>query len=108
MRLEILHVPECPQVAPLLKLLERVTHLPVTTTVIDSVEQAAGRGMVGSPTLLVDDDDAFPTTEEDRRAGGLSCRLFRDRWGRTGPLPTLEQVRDALTERSPDPRADLR
>ncbi|WP_152365277.1 alkylmercury lyase [Microlunatus speluncae] len=108
MQLEILHVPDCPQVSPLLKLLERVTHLPVTTTMIDSIELAASRGMTGSPTLLVEDTDAFPPSEEDRRAGGLSCRLFRDHRGRTSPLPTVDQLRDALTARSLDPGADLR
>lgn len=108
MQLEVLHVPDCPQVSLLLKAIERVTHLPVTTTMIDTIEQAAGRGMNGSPTLLIDDEDAFPPTEEQRRAGGLSCRIYRDRFGRPAPVPTLDQLRDAIAVRSPFPKAYLR
>lgn len=108
MLLEVLHVPDCPQVSLLLKALERVTRLPVMTTMIDSVEAAAGRGMNGSPTLLIDDEDAFPPSEEQRRAGGLTCRIYRDRFGRPAPVPTLDQLRDAIAERSPFPRAYLK
>jgi len=108
MRLEVLHVPDCPQLPLLLKNLERITHLPVTTTMIDSVDRAAGRGMNGSPTLLIDDVDAFLPSDAVRRAGGLSCRLYQDRLGRPVPVPTVDQLRDAIADRSPFPRAYLR
>lgn len=52
MKLEILHVPDCPNLPPLLKRLAEVTDLPVTTRVIDTDADAARFRMAGSPTLL--------------------------------------------------------
>lgn len=43
MRLEVLHVPDCPSLAPLLGRLAEVTDLPVVTRVIESDADAAAR-----------------------------------------------------------------
>jgi hypothetical protein len=94
MNLEVLHVPDCPNLPPLLERLAQVTDLPVTTRLIDTDEDAARFGMAGSPTLLIDGVDPFAP------AGGcecgVSCRLYRDQDGRIVAAPSVEQLRAAL------------
>jgi hypothetical protein len=95
MKLEVLHVPDCPNLPPLLERLAEVTDLPVTTRVIDSDADAAMFGMAGSPTLLIDGVDPFAVTGECDC--GVSCRLYRDQDGRIVAAPSVEQLRDAIT-----------
>jgi hypothetical protein len=95
MKLEVLHVPDCPNLPPMLQRLAEVTDLPVTTRVIDTDADAARFGMAGSPTLLIDWVDPF-TTPGDCECG-VSCRLYRDQNGRIIAAPSAEQLRDALT-----------
>lgn len=94
MKLEVLHVPDCPNLPPLLDRLAQVTDLPVTTRVIESDADAIRFGMSGSPTLLVNGIDPFAA--EEPCECGVSCRLYRDETGRIVPAPSLEQLRDAL------------
>lgn len=95
MKLEVLHVPDCPNLRLLLERLAAVTDLPVATHVIGSDADAARFGMAGSPTLLVDGVDPFATVEGCECA--MSCRLYHDEAGRIVPTPSVEQLRDALT-----------
>jgi hypothetical protein len=95
MKLEVLHVPDCPNLPPLLERIAEVTDLPVATRVIDTDADAARFGMAGSPTLLIDGVNPF-TTAGDCECG-VSCRLYRDQDGRIVPAPSVEQLRDALT-----------
>jgi len=95
MKLEVLHIVDCPNLPPLLERLAAVTDLPVTTRVIDSDKEAAELGMAGSPTLLINGVDPF--VEPEGRAGGVSCRLYRDEQGRIVPAPSVAQLRDAIT-----------
>ncbi|MEU4291746.1 alkylmercury lyase family protein [Kribbella sp. NPDC026596] len=94
MRLEVLHLPDCPNLSPLLERLALVTDLPVATRVIESDADAARFGMAGSPTLLIDGVDPFG--EPGECECGLSCRLYRDDEGRIVPAPSVEQLRAAL------------
>lgn len=94
MKLEVLHVPDCPSLPPLLDRLREVTDLPVTTRVIDSSAEAAEFGMAGSPTLLIDGVDPFATP--DPCDSGVSCRLYRDQDGLIVPAPSTAQLRDAI------------
>ena len=57
--LEILCVPDCPNLAPMLQRLQRVTDCPVTIREITTLAEAVANGMAGSPTLLVDGMDPF-------------------------------------------------
>ncbi len=98
MRLEVLSVADCPHVALMLERLAQVTGLPLATRVIGSDEDAVRFGMTGSPTLLVDGFDPFATAGQP----GLSCRLYRDEDGRTIPVPSVEQLREAINGRSTD------
>lgn len=95
MKLEVLHVPDCPNLPPLLDRLRQVTDQQVTTRAIDSDAEAAQFGMTGSPTLLINGADPFATP--GRRASGLSCRLYRDADGRNIPVPSVEQLREVIT-----------
>lgn len=98
MKLEVLHVPDCPNLGSMLERLAEVTALPVATRVIDTDADAARFGMAGSPTLLIDGVDPF--TAAGACECGMSCRLYRDEDGRIVPAPSVEQLRDALTAAS--------
>ncbi len=95
MRLTILHVPDCPNVATLQDRIGRLITAEgvVTLRVVDSADLAAEVGMTGSPTLLVDGVDPFA---EPGRSASLSCRLYRDAAGRLAGSPSLAQLRHAL------------
>jgi len=95
MRVEVLHVPECPNLAVLLQRLDEVLgdRESVTTRLIETDEQAAALGMAGSPTLLLDGVDPFP---DPAQRPGLACRIYRDEDGRTSAAPSLAQLRTVL------------
>jgi hypothetical protein len=99
MRLTILHVPDCPNVATLQnRLAEAIAghadaDVDINRQLVDSEQAARELGMTGSPTLLVDGHDPFA---EPGRAASLSCRLYRDETGRIVGAPTVTQLRRAL------------
>ncbi len=66
----------------------------VTLTEIVTDEQAAQRGFIGSPTVLVDGVDLLPSPADEPT--GLSCRVYRRRDGRYSPTPDPDDLRDAL------------
>jgi len=99
MKLEVLHVPDCPNLPPMLERLAEVTDLPVATRRIDNDADAARFGMAGSPTLLVDGVDPF-TAAGDCECG-VWCRLYPDENGQVFSAPSVEQLHDALTATSP-------
>lgn len=94
MRLEILHVADCPGAAVLA---ERVTALvgrrpgvDVTYRQVDDEAAAVASGMRGSPTLLVDGVDPFADAGQPP---SVSCRLYR---GSPGGCPSEDALRAAL------------
>jgi hypothetical protein len=91
--LEVLHVPGCPNMAPLLERLRQVTRLTVTTREISSEAEAEAFGMAGSPTLLVDGRDPFADPAAGR---GIACRIYRDEHGEAAPVPSVTQLRNAM------------
>lgn len=98
MRLRILHVPDCPNVAVLEERLDDLLgdgrlDIQVVREVVDSEDAAAAAGMAGSPTLLVDGADPFTEPEQ---APSVSCRLYRDEAGRLDRAPSAAQLRRAL------------
>jgi hypothetical protein len=94
MILEVLHVPDCPNLETLLDRLGEATDLPVATHQVASEVEAAAWAMCGSPTLLVDGIDPF--ADADQRAKGLWCRIYRDENGQTTSAPSVEQLRRAV------------
>ena len=103
MKLEVLHVRDCPNLSPLLERIAEVTDLPVIARMVESDAEAATFGMAGSPTLLIDGVDPFAAP--DKRDRGISCRLYRDQDGRIVPAPTIQQLRDAIVAAGPGPAA---
>lgn len=98
MRLEILQVPDCPNVAVLQRRLEQAlagetTEVKLVHRVIDDPQDATAAEMVGSPTLLVDGRDPFALAGQPP---SLSCRLYRDDHGALAGAPSVAALRDAL------------
>lgn len=97
MKLQILSVPDCPNVAPLRQRLAEVLagrdEVTVTTEVIDTPDHAARAGMTGSPTLLVDGIDPFA---QPGQVPSVSCRIYRDETGTPSGAPSVTQLRAAL------------
>ena len=93
MKLEVLHVPDCPNLAVMLDRLGQATDLPVSTRVIGAGADAARFGMAGSPTLLIDGIDPFAS---DPTSYTMSCRLYRDGSGQIVPAPSVQQLRAAI------------
>ena len=54
---------------------------------------AQREAFVGSPTIRIDGEDAFPLNGEPV---GLTCRVYRLRDGRASPVPDSEDLREAL------------
>ena len=69
------------------------SHVTVVRRRVDTDEQAAALGFVGSPTVLIDGRDPFVTGGE---SVGLTCRLFRSDDGLEG-APRLEQLVEVVT-----------
>lgn len=98
MRLQILHVLDCPGAEFLDRrlgpLLQARPEIEVIRQVVTTDDEAKRLGMMGSPTILVDGTDLFPGRA---RQPSLSCRLYPDDQGRLGPAPTSSQLRQALS-----------
>ncbi|MFN2534928.1 MAG: hypothetical protein ABR528_06715 [Pseudonocardiaceae bacterium] len=98
MRLEIVQVPNCPNVGLLEQRLDEVLagHPgPVQRVhrIVEDPDTAAAAGMTGSPTLLVDGLNPFA---ESGASTSVSCRLYRDEDGRPQGAPTVTALRQAL------------
>jgi hypothetical protein len=98
MRVEILHVPDCPNVALLEQRLCQAcpgdpAGLAVMYRVVRDVEIAVAVGMAGSPTLLVDGVDPFAGPG---LAPSVSCRLYPDEDGGMAGAPSVGALRRAL------------
>jgi hypothetical protein len=98
MRVEILHIDECPnwleagtRVESALTELGRVDVEATYRLLTDSV-QAAAVPFAGSPTILLDGVDAFPS---DGRTSDLSCRVYRIDTGFAG-VPSVVQLVEAI------------
>lgn len=98
MRVELLHVPDCPNAALLEHRLrqahaDQLAELDVTHHIVEALETAVATGMTGSPTLLINGVDPFA------RPGltpSMSCRLYLDENGRVDGAPSVDVLRKAL------------
>ena len=97
MNLTVLHVQGCPSLDPLVDLLKELigvrTDITLTTVLVESEKQATRLGFHGSPTILVDGIDPFPSPPGTT---GLSCRVYADRSGRLAGLPSRASLAAAL------------
>ncbi|KDQ00402.1 MULTISPECIES: hypothetical protein [Rhodococcus] len=106
--LEILQVPDCPNVPLLEQRIEQaLAGVPIEWelrhVIVDDPRSAELAGMTGSPTLLVDGRDPFA---EPDQVPSVSCRLYRDATGAVGGAPTVTALRTAFGMDSP--AADVR
>ncbi len=97
-KLELLHIPDCPHTALALQQVEAALaalgrqDIAVHMVRIDTPEDAAGTGFAGSPTITADGGDIFP----DRTpTGELACRLYPTPHGLAG-VPAPAQMLEAL------------
>ncbi|GAB2780522.1 hypothetical protein GCM10027073_11520 [Streptomyces chlorus] len=92
----MLTVPDCPN-APLVR--ERITaaldgkQAQVELIEVSEEGEAARWQMTGSPTVLVDGVDLFAVAGTP---ASVSCRLYRDKEGRSGGAPSIEALRQAF------------
>lgn len=102
MKLQILHVPDCPNTAVLAARLEEVLagrrDVAAERLVVADQDQAAVLGMTGSPTLLVDGTDPFATPGTP---ASMSCRLYADETGVVAGAPSVAQLRAVLAGHRP-------
>jgi Alkylmercury lyase len=96
--LTVLAVPGCPSVELLEQRLTQVLqgrqNVTVSRHTIDDHDQAARRGMRGSPTILVDGIDPFA---EPGQPASVSCRLYRQGHGQPKGAPSVRQLRRAIS-----------
>jgi len=98
MRIEILYIDECPNWVEAGTRIElALTELgrgdvEVTYRLLSDSVAAAAVPFAGSPTILLDDVDAFPTGV---RISDLACRVYRTDSGFAG-VPTVAQFVEAI------------
>ena len=102
MKVELLHIDECPNWAEtgarLRTALDAVgkSDVDIDYLLLTTREETARHPFAGSPTILVDGEDPFPS-------GGpiseLACRVYQTGTGLAGS-PTTEQLTQAFRDRS--------
>lgn len=97
MRIDVLHVPDCPNLqvtrARLGVALQRSGLEAVVREVeVATSDDAVRLGMHGSPTILVDGLDLFEGSE-----ASMACRLYRND-DRAEGAPALDALLEALTQ----------
>ena len=94
MKVEILHIGKCPnweEAGRRVRIaLDEVgaRDVDIEFQLLSSSEEAADVWFAGSPTILIDGADAFPT---DGRTTDLACRIYHTARGLAG-LPGAEQL----------------
>lgn len=66
--------------------------VPIELERVETIERAREIGFRGSPTVLVDGEDAVP---DERAPVGLMCRIYRTPRGADG-APSMAQLREAI------------
>lgn len=97
MKVQLLHIDDCPNTADTeartrgaLDALG-LADVPVESVTIRSDAEAAATRFGGSPTILIDGADLFPTTP----IRSLACRVYTTENGYAG-APTQRQLEEAL------------
>lgn len=99
MTVEFLYWEGCPSHPEARELLEEVLEARGVDATVDvrevrTQEEARALGFPGSPTIRVDGRDVDPAGAEDPPS--LSCRIYHLPNGRVSPVPTREQIEEAL------------
>ncbi|MGM9473502.1 thioredoxin family protein [Pseudarthrobacter sp. YS3] len=99
MRIELLHIEDCPNTAKALEQVEAALaalgreDVSVHMRHIKSPADTVGTGFAGSPTITANGSDIFP---DGAPSSDLACRIYPTPAGHTG-VPTVDQVIKALT-----------
>jgi hypothetical protein len=96
---EFLYWEGCPSHPEARELLEEVLEARGVDATVDvrevrTQEEARALGFPGSPTIRVDGRDVDPAGAEDPPS--LSCRIYHLPNGRVSPVPTREQIEEAM------------
>jgi hypothetical protein len=96
---EFLYWAGCPSHPEARELLEEVLRgrdvdVPIQVREVRTQEEARELGFPGSPTIRVDGRDVDPGGESEPPS--LSCRIYHLPNGRVSPVPTREQIEEAL------------
>ena len=96
---EFLYWAGCPSHPEARELLEEVLQargvdVGVDVREVRTQEEARELAFPGSPTIRVDGRDVDPAGAEEPPS--LSCRIYRLANGRVSPVPTREQIEEAL------------
>jgi hypothetical protein len=100
MRIELLHIEDCPNTAKARKQVETALaalgreDIPVHMRLIQSSADTTGTGFAGSPTITADGNDLFPNGAP---SSDLACRIYPTPGGYAG-VPTFDQLMKALTK----------
>jgi hypothetical protein len=88
--------PSHPEAKELLEdvLAERRIDAPIEMHEIRTKEEAVANAFPGSPTIRIDGRDVDPAGAEEPPA--LTCRVYRFPDGRVSPVPSREQLEEAL------------
>jgi hypothetical protein len=101
MRIELLHIDECPNTVTAREHLQAAltalhrTDIAINSRLLASSADTAGTGFAGSPTITVNGTDIFP---DGAPSSDLACRIYRTPQGYAG-APTVDQLMEALTNR---------
>ena len=99
-RVELLFWEGCPSHPEAKELVEDVLAeleiaAPIEVREVRTQEEAEAERFPGSPTIRVDGVDVDPAGAAGRPA--LNCRIYRRGDGRISPVPTRDQIKEALT-----------
>ena len=99
MTVELLYWEGCPSYPEARELLENVLRergldLPIQVTHVGTREEAAALHFPGSPTIRIDGRDVDPAGADEPPA--LTCRIYHLPDGRVSPIPSREQLEEAL------------
>jgi hypothetical protein len=99
MRIEVLHWDGCPSTAEALELLENVLADRGAAGTIElyevkTQEEAERLSFPGSPTIRIEGQDIDPVGAVGRPS--LTCRIYSLPDGRVSPVPSREQLEEAL------------
>ena len=99
MTVEFLYWEGCPSHPEARELLEEVLEARGVDATVDirevrTQDEARALGFPGSPTIRVDGRDVDPAGADDPPS--LSCRIYHLPNGRVSPVPTREQIEEAL------------
>lgn len=98
MKIEILHIADCPNWTATGELVMDVLNelgagnTPIEYVLLTTPEEVAAVPFAGSPTVLIDGVDAFPS---EGATADLACRVYRT-GGHFAGSPSKEDLREAL------------